>query len=168
MADITIVATAKSATANSFITLADADTYANGMADDTEWDAATTDAKNRALKSATDRLEQETYRGAITDQDQRLSWPRVGTYDRNGLLFDQDTIPRPIEEATVELANAIIKGEYEVSDTGLEGFVNVKIGPLDVTPNHGKIATTLPKTVLRLLEPVRYGASGLSVHISRS
>lgn len=166
---VTIVATAKATNANSFLSLADADTYMDGLASDTEWDAATTDQQNRALKSATDRLDQERYHGRRTDANQRLSFPRTGIYDRDGDLYDQDTIPRPVEEATAELANAIIKGEYDPAETGLEAFKNVKVGPLDVTPNQGKQnPTELPEYVRLLLEPVLIGRAGAVVPLHRT
>ena len=49
----TINATLKSATANSFVTLAEANTYFETVPDSSTWDDKTDDQKNRALISAT-------------------------------------------------------------------------------------------------------------------
>ena len=44
----TINATLKSATANSYVTLAEADSYFETVPDSTQWEDKTDDAKNRA------------------------------------------------------------------------------------------------------------------------
>ena len=49
----TINATLKSATANSYVTLAEADAYFETVPSSTNWDDKTDDQKNRALISAT-------------------------------------------------------------------------------------------------------------------
>ena len=47
---LTIIATAKATNANSYVTLAEADAYLEGRLAVTNWDAASDDSKNRALK----------------------------------------------------------------------------------------------------------------------
>ncbi len=55
---VTVIATAKSSSANSYVTLAETDTYFEGRLDVTSWTgAATDDIKNRAIVMATGRLE---------------------------------------------------------------------------------------------------------------
>ena len=164
---VTIVATAKSASANSYVTLAEAEAYFVGRSGTTSWDNETTDNKNRALVTATNRLEQVDYHGTPTDSSQRLKWPRVGTYDLDGRYHDQDTIPRPIQEATYEVALALVNGDLELKDSGLEGFRSTKVGPLAVEPYHGYEAGSLPRQVRRLLQGLMVGMSGLTVRVSR-
>ena len=59
-------------------------------------------------------------------------------------------MPKPIQEATYELALAILKDNTLLADTGLEGFENVSLSGLDVTPRFRE-AGKLPANVLRLL-----------------
>jgi hypothetical protein len=126
---VTVVATAKATNANSYVSVADADTYFEGRLNASGWESsATADEKNRAVVMATNRLEQEEYHGTPTSSTQRLLWPRSGLSDDDGRSYDQDTIPRPVEEATYELALALLNGETELKDTGLEGFNRAKVG----------------------------------------
>jgi hypothetical protein len=64
--------------ANSHLSLADAQSMIDGMvlsADVTAWGTATTDAKNRALVSAAQRLDRERFLGARSNDDQAMQWP---------------------------------------------------------------------------------------------
>ena len=78
---ISINATVGSASANSYITLADAQAIVDGFVEDadvTAWASATTDQKNRALFTATQRLDRERFLGARATDTQALQWPRTG------------------------------------------------------------------------------------------
>lgn len=166
---IEIIATAKGATSNSYVTLAEANSYFEGRSDASAWESGPTDdTKNRALVTATNRLEQQDYFGTPTDSDQRLKWPRVGTYDQDGRYHDQDVVPRPVKEATYELALAIIGGDLELADTGLEGFRMVEVGPLSVEPNHGRKSGALPDQVRRILVGLMVAAEDFTVRVGRA
>ena len=72
---ISIVTTASSSTANSYISLSDADDIVDGFVEDddvTAWGSATDDQKNRALYTATQRIDRERFIGARTEDDQAL------------------------------------------------------------------------------------------------
>ena len=61
---ITIVETVSSATANSYQTLAAAQAIIDGLVEDDDvvaWSSATTDQKNRALVTATKRIDRERF-----------------------------------------------------------------------------------------------------------
>ena len=164
---ITVVATAKSETANSYATLAEAETYFEGRSGASAW-AGSDDTKNRALVTATNRLEQQDYFGSPTDSDQRLKWPRVGTYDSDGRYWDQDTVPRPVKEAQYEIALALLAGDLELKDSGLEAFDSLTVGPIAIDPNHGRQAGSLPRQALRLLRGLMPSAGGLTARVVRS
>jgi len=160
-------ATAKGTSSNSYVTNAEAETYFADRSGVADWVAATSAEEDDSLVTATGVLDLEEYDGFPTTTTQRLQWPRSGIVNRVHQTVDSDVIYRAVKEATFELALAIIKGEFSLSDTGLEGFRNVKVGPLDVTPNHGRRAVTLPEIVVRLLDGVRLGASGINVPARR-
>ena len=164
---VVIVATAKAADANSYISLADADTYFEGRVDTDAWDAAETDEQNRTLVTATNRLEQQDFHGTPTDSDQRLKWPRSGLTDMDSRSYGQDVIPEPVEEATCELALALVNGDLELKDTGLEGFNAASVGPLRVDVYHGREAGALPRQVVRRLRGLMVSASRLNVEVAR-
>ena len=149
MADpVEIVATAKSETANSYVTLEAADVYFAARLNVTDWTGAETDDKNRALVTATLRLDQEEYKGLKSDADQALKWPRDNIYDEDGNSVDSDAVPQRIKDAQCELALFML-AEDLLADSGLEAFENVKVGPLDVTPRHMRVAGELPANVRR-------------------
>ena len=80
---ITIVATVGSATANSYITLSDANAIVEGLTPDDDvkaWEAGSTsdDYRNRALYTACQRIDRERFLGARADDTQALQWPRTG------------------------------------------------------------------------------------------
>ena len=153
MADPTIDATVGGASSNSYITRTNAQLYFDTRvaAEVAAWTDAATADKDRALISATYRLEQEEYAGVVTDRDQALKWPRAGLSDEDGRQYADDEIPAPIERAVCELALALLKSEATLGDSGLEGFENVQIGSLEVSPRASRQAGVLPEQVKRFL-----------------
>jgi hypothetical protein len=160
-------ATLKGASANSYVTQAEASTYFGGRLDASAWTAASSAEKDAALMMATMRLESENYRGWKLSFTQRLSWPRFGTTDRDGFLYSQDAIPVVIQQATFEYALVLLREPTRLDDSGLEAFVNVQLGNLNVTPRV-LASTRLPALVRQLLAPVLQGGGGMAVHVGRA
>ena len=102
----TINATLQSETANSFVTLAEADAYFETVPSSTNWDDKTDDQKNRALISATRWIDTLNFYGDRCDADQALSWPR-NNYHVDRVELACSAIPNDIKYATYELANAL-------------------------------------------------------------
>lgn len=155
----TIVATAGSATANSYATTDDADTYFDERLQSSAWTGETdADVQKRALIEATRRIDQETFEGERSTTGQALKWPRIGAADEDGNEYDSDEIPTIVIHATYELALALLNSNADstdlLADSGLEGFKRVKVGPLEVEPRHAQDAGELPDNVHRLLKPV--------------
>jgi hypothetical protein len=103
----TIVATAGASNANSYLTIAGADSIANGMIGTLAWASASADEKARALITATNGLETLRWIGERTSATQSLSWPRTGANCGDKSIADDD-IPREIELATFDLANGLL------------------------------------------------------------
>jgi len=144
-------------------------------ADVTAWAAATTDAKNRALYTATQRLDRERFIGARSTDTQALQWPRTGvrkpdTYINTyavGFPFRITTdyytdteIPDQIKKAQVMLAVYLNNNVDGLGLTGLEDFKNVKVGSLDVTPSQGMGADKIPPLVERYMTGLRISGPG--------
>lgn len=165
----TIDATVGGADANSYASLAEFTEWADERQPSTAFDGATTDQKNRALISATRRLDQERYKGVRVDGVQALQWPRDGVEEPDlagGAWYGSDEIPDRIKRAQMELAYQTLAGNASPDDTGLEGFKNVKVGSLDVTPNHTRRAGVLPESVRREIREL-LAAGGDSVRLVR-
>lgn len=132
---VTIVATVGSASANSFVTLAEAATYAEARLNASTWEtSATTDNKNRALVEATRELSALVWQGKRTDSTQALSWPRQVTVDPDNpslTYFASTVIPTRVKDATCELALAFIKsGTTDLA--ALDATANITRQQIDV------------------------------------
>lgn len=185
---IAINATVGSASANSYLTLADAQAIIDGFVEDsdvTAWASATTDQKNRALASATQRLDRERYLGARATDTQALQWPRTGvrkpdTYINTYAIgfpfrittdyYTDTEIPDQIKRAQVVLAVYLHNNPDGLGLSGLEDYKNVKIGSIDVTPNLGFGAVgadKVPPIMERYLTGLRISGPG-NIAIRRS
>jgi len=167
MAAPTLDETAGGTSSNSFISRSDAQTYFNGRLSADQWTDASSSDKDRSLIMATVRLDQEEYHGSKYETDQALKWPRYGTYNDNGDVYDSDAIPDVVEKACCEMALAILKDSTIMSDTGMEGFKKIGVGPISVEPRPSRKAGALPQQVVGLLRTVRVGSSGISGTVSR-
>jgi hypothetical protein len=185
---IAINATVGDASANSYLTLADAQAIIDGFIEDadvTAWGSATTDQKNRALVSATQRLDRERFLGARATDTQALQWPRTGvrkpdTYINTYAVgfpfrvtadyFDDTEIPDQVKRAEVVLAVYLHNNPDSLGLSGLEDYKNVKIGSIDVTPNLGFGAVgadKVPPLMERYLTGLRLSGPG-NIAIRRS
>jgi len=102
-----ITATVGSASANSYLTIAAADTIAESMLGTLAWTTATTDQKTRALITATRGLDTLDWIGDRATTTQALDWPRTDA-SCGGIDYPDDEIPESVEYATFDLANALL------------------------------------------------------------
>ena len=184
---VTIDATAGDASANSYITLSDAQAIVDGMVEDadvTAWASATDDQKNRALYTATQRLDRERFIGAKATNTQALQWPRTGvrrpdTYINSYATgfpfrisedyFSETEIPDQVKRAQVVLAVYLNNNKDGIGLSGLEDFKSVQLGSLNVTPDKtGAVgADRVPPLLERYLTGLRISGPG-NIAIKRS
>ena len=184
---VTIDATAGDASANSYITLSDAQAIVDGMVEDadvTAWASATDDQKNRALYTATQRLDRERFIGARATDTQALQWPRTGVRKPDTYVntyatgfpfrisedyFTDTEIPDQVKRAQVVLAVYLNNNKDGIGLSGLEDYKNVRIGSLDVTPDKtGAVgADRVPPLLERYLTGLRISGPG-NIAIKRS
>lgn len=133
---ITIVATAGSASANSFATAAEMATYMEGRLNSSTYDDASADNINRALVEATNELDYRRWLGRRATSTQALSWPRDDVIDPDSPYSDyysSAVVPDRVKDATCELAFQFLKaGTTDVA--ALDSSIEVKrekIGPLE-------------------------------------
>lgn len=184
---VVINATVGSASANSYLTLADATAIIDGFVEDADvqyWNSGNTDSRNRALFTATQRLDRERFLGARATDTQALQWPRTGvrkpdTYINTYAVgfpfrvstdyFTDTEIPTQIKYAQVVLAVYLHNNTSGLGLSGLEDYKNVKIGSIDVTPNLDGAtgADRVPPLFERYLTGLRISGPG-NVAIRRS
>ena len=131
-----IDATLGGASANSYVTLADADAYFETTPDSASWDDKTNDQKNRALISATRWIDALSFYGDRCSETQALKWPRED-YKVDGIELACTLIPVGIEVATYELARALANDTDAITgNTGTTGIYDeVELGELKVKYN---------------------------------
>ena len=103
----TIDATIGGANANSYLTVAAADTLTESMLGTLAWATATTDSKTRALITATRGLDTLGWIGSKASTTQSLAWPRTDA-SCDGTDYASTAIPTPILYATFDLANSLL------------------------------------------------------------
>ena len=132
----TIDATVGGASANSYVTLATANTYFETVPNSSTWTDKTDDQKNRALISATRWIDALNFYGDRCDETQALKWPR-DNYTVDGIDLACTLIPEGIKTATYELARALANDTDAITgNTGTTGIYDqVELGELKVKYN---------------------------------
>ena len=131
-----IDATLSGANSNSYVTLAETNSYFETVPNSSTWDDKTDDAKNRAIISATRWIDGLNFYGDRCSTSQSLSWPRNNYHiDRVELVCD--VIPAEIKYATSELARALANDTDAITgNTGTTGlYEQVELGELKVKYN---------------------------------
>jgi hypothetical protein len=185
---ITIDATVGGANANSYLTLEAAQAIIDGFVEDadvTAWASATTDQKNRALYTATQRLDRERFLGARATDTQALQWPRTGvrkpdTYINTYAVgfpfrittdyFTDTEIPDQIKKAQVVLAVYLNNNKDGMGLTGLEDYNSVTVGPISISLNNNNQqsgADNIPPIMERYLTGLRISGPG-NIAVRRS
>lgn len=161
-------------TAESYISVADADTYFSNR-NQTLWASADfSDAeKEGCLRRATDYMQQMyrmSWRGERVNSGQALDWPRYnvprpdqGTYAVS--LYASDAVPTEVKHACAELAWRAAFGEL-APDIGRR-TVSEKVGEIAVQYAEGAPQYTRFVAVDRLLAPLLSGY-GSSVKVIRA
>ena len=143
---------------NSYISIADADTYFTARLYADDWTGADT-VKERALNMARRLLDQQDFSGSRTSDDQLLAWPRSGI---SGV--DSFTVPAGIVDAQCELALAFLRDDLTVDDSN-RGVRRMKAGSVELEYDGRAPAKGLPDVVAALLRP--YFATSISPNSAR-
>lgn len=179
---VAITATIGSAAANSYVTLAAANTELEARLNAGTWEAATDDTKNRALVEAQRVLQTLEWKGSRVDATQVLAWPRQyvenpdAPFDATAarpfdetLYYAATIIPDRVKSAQVELAFQFVKaGTTDVAAlAATDGVLQKTVGPLSTTyassAGRARGIARYPR-VRDLLAPLlANGAGGLSV-----
>ena len=169
----TIVATAGSASANSYCLLTEAEAFCDTHPYTEAWDAASADMRKRAIITATRLIDQRIeWSGHATDTTQALAWPRVGMVNRNYVAIDEDVVPTDLKNATADFARIMLEHDYTADNAaGRDGLSRVKAGPVEIDYRDAGLAgKMIPDSVWSMLEiwgQVRERSSGMAT-LSRS
>lgn len=178
---IVLDATIGGANANTYLTLVDATAIIDGFVESAAvaaWNSGQTDGKNRALYTATQRLDRERFLGARATDTQALQWPRTGVRKPDTYIntysvgfpfrittdyFTDTEIPQQIKYACAYLAAYLHHNHDSLELTGLEDYKSVSIGSISVQPNLGFGAVgadKIPPMVERYMTGLRISGPG--------
>lgn len=155
---------------DTYVTVADADTYHTNRGN-TGWTGATTEAKEIALRKATDYLDRQfTFRGYKQTQTQLLDWPRYEAYTDDGwLVGDQlSNLPKQLTDACCIVAEIYRSGSANLDRIVVAGTQYTKKTKVDVIEIEYELGPTVsesdvPTHVYKLLRPILVGGAGGSL-----
>lgn len=176
-----LIATPGASDANSYITLAEAQDYADGDIDAVEWYAASTDQKTRALITATRNLDLVGFVGERATSTQALAWPRKN-FTTTEKTYAEGEIPAEIKQATWQLANSLVRdmviaGQVSGSQSLIPGIPNsglkrVKLDVMEVEWKQEVPAKITPLKALpqlqQLLQELILNTPGQTIAVVRS
>jgi len=148
--------------AESYISVADADTYFTARAN-AAWDALADADKEAALRKATDYMTGRyglRWKGDRVSELQALDWPRSSAY-ANGFLIDSGSVPVAIQRACAELAVRASADDL-APDVGAQVKQEV-VGPISVTYADGARQDTRYALVDSMLAAYLKGAGQIPV-----
>lgn len=157
--------TAAGASANTYASLAEAETYFEKRYHKTAWSAATDANKNIVLVEATRLLDQHyEWAGGKWTENQALRWPRVGVYDPDGYDVDHESIPQFLKDATAELALYILSSDVTAEDD-TRGIKEMKAGSLELKLDKSDRSVEVPDSVNEILKFYgrRLNTSGVAI-----
>lgn len=168
---LTLVATPGAANANSYATLAEAESYYEGRSPVAAWEDA--DSQEALLVMATrvidvyfsgQRVRVDAkppyfrigprWTGAPVDSVQALAWPRTGMLSRNGFALASDAIPKELKDATAELAIQLALADRTLDNkAAVQGIASASAGPVSVSFRDGALITKLLPDIVAFMIP---------------
>ncbi|MBX3380113.1 MAG: hypothetical protein KF805_08450 [Phycisphaeraceae bacterium] len=124
--------------ADAYVSVADVDAFNLARQNSAAWIAATTGAKEIAIRRATLYMDLEyggRWKGRRKYQSQALDWPRSWVTDRDGYSVDAESVPVAVKNAACELAILAIAEELmpAQSDVGTVTGSSVTVGPISIS-----------------------------------
>jgi hypothetical protein len=165
--------------ADSYVSLTYAEKYHENRANVT-WASATDEAKEAALRKATQYVDGRYYgrwKGCLLTALQSRQWPRFNVqidavYGFASENFDQgfarglipnNIVPEPVKQATCELALRALSGDL-AKDLDRGGLVSsVRVGPITKTFEKNAPGQTVYTIVEQLLAPFLAPANGMQI-----
>lgn len=129
--------------ANSYISIADFETYAAAR------DYTIVGTSETLLIKAMDYLEAQSYKGIKYTSTQALQWPRVDVVI-DSYLVDTDTIPTELINAQCEVAMAIDAGNDPLLDLPRK-TISEQVGPIAVTYADGSSSLVINRRIMNAL-----------------
>lgn len=150
---IVIITTVGGVDTNSYVTVEEADAYF-ATRPNNDWASLDAELKKALLIHAArlnDRL--VSYHGVISNRSPRqtLKFPRIGCYDREGILLDREEIPNGIKYGQFEQALYLSLNDADATNNAEYLKANVGKGAVSVEFNINYTIQKLSQAVIDLL-----------------
>ena len=157
-------ATVGSSSANSYVTVAEANDYFSDRLHADSWEDF--DNQASALVTASQVLDWYVkWKGYKTTSTQSMQWPRKGVIRSDGTTIADDIIPSELKTAVYELTLSSLTSD-RTADNPMAGIEQVKAGSLFVKADSGDFHTTavsvIPEKVWKIISDL-YSSGSLSV-----
>ena len=144
---------------NSYCSLIEADAYFADRLNGSTFTGQPEGIREKALVTATRRIDEETFVGTKVNLDQRLQWPRFNVYDEDGLIVSHESIPERVKQAVYMTAFELMRTDF-LQETYMDNFSFFSVGSVQLKQFTPQSAGKLPAEALRLLR--RFMTSGSS------
>lgn len=170
---MTIVATASSASANSYVSAAFCDAYAVGTAWASQWEALDDDKKEALIIRACRAIELLPFPGYPSSDTQALWFPATDVMGPRGSYLATDIVPEQIKRVQAHVAcylASLDAGEdpFSIDDTGK--LSSLSVGPVSLAFKQGvgaDGASFLANVVAPILRPWGLLGSAGSIRLVR-
>src|SRR6056300_1038342 len=125
---------------NSYVTIAEAETYFETRIDSSEWFEASNDVQEQALVTATQLIDDRSWIGIAVSPSQALAWPRKEAiyYDpRMGqdITIAEDEVPSKVKFAVYEQALHLLQNEDLIAQK-TQTFESISIGSISLSDSN--------------------------------
>ena len=143
---------------NSYVSVADADTYFETRIDSANWTAASTALQESALVTATALVDDHAWIGSAVSSSQALAWPRKNViYYSNkmgsNISLADDDVPNQVKIAVYEQALHLINNE-DVLLGQTTNYESISIGSISLSDSNGDV-TRISKKPHESTKPIK-------------
>jgi hypothetical protein len=131
---------------NSYVTIADADTYFETRMDSAEWLTISDEVKEQALVTATQLIDDNAWIGSAVSASQALAWPRSQATYRDARLgmvvtFLEDEVPDRVIVAVYEQALHLVANEDLLAGS-TQTFESISVGSISLSDSNNDVGKT--------------------------
>lgn len=154
--------------ANTYATVEQGDAYHEARLHAAAWNDSDDDTKGQALVMATRFLDANVqWQGQRIDLEQSLAWPRKGVV-WDGHPVPEDHLPRPVRDATCELARLLIANDLQ-ADQSADNIKSLNLGQsaLEIEFKDDSKTRRVPLAIGELLQGLGATQSGSGINIRK-
>lgn len=148
--------------ADSYVSVADADAYLSVLPSDATatWYALTETEKENSLKWATRTLDTKAvYEGTKTYPSASLRWPRSYVCDKDGNEVDDESVPRQITSATVEMVRILLEEDI-TQGQDISNLRRILVDVIEIEFQEDTTQSRLADYLNSVLGPLGFVSSG--------